>query len=146
MQNRDYSRDPVPYSPNHKKYPLFGVSLFGNRPPRMKRADRFVLLALLAFFLAYFAAGIWIDDLPLPGRYSGRVVHFHGISIWFLLGAFLCYVAYRRWFFPKDDMAELRPFRVEDLLSSPGGKTGLVLVCAGWLLFLAALISMIFDA
>ena len=114
----------------------------------MTWADRLALFALLAFLLAYFAFGIWIDDLPVPGVRGGGVAHLHGISSWLLLGAFLCYVMYRIWFSPKDDMDDFPSralsLRLEDLVPQHGGKMAFTLAFVGWLLFLASTISMFF--
>jgi hypothetical protein len=114
----------------------------------MKWVDQFALLALLAFLFAYFAFGIWINDLPVPGVRSGGVAHLHGVSIWLLLGAFLCYVIYRIWFLPKEDTdcypLGVASIRIQDLFAWHSGRVAFVLGCVGWLLFLASLISMFF--
>jgi hypothetical protein len=114
----------------------------------MNWVDRLALLTLLAFLLAFFAFGMWIDDLPVPGAFGGGVSHLHGISIWLLFGAFLCYAIYRMWFFPKHDMnaypSEPYSLLIEDLVPRHSGTAAFVLGCVGWLLFLATLVSMFF--
>ena len=149
MAKRDYSRQPIPYSPDHVNHLPAGASTISSRrPPRLKVVDRIALSALLVFLLAYFALGIWIDDLPIPRWRWGGVTHLHGPSIWLLLGAFLCYVIYRVWYSSKEtlDDALLRApfFLPSDLVPERGGKPALALACLGWCLFLASLVSMFF--
>lgn len=148
MTKRDYSRQPLPYSPGHVNHLPEGASTISSRrPPRLKLVDRLALSALLVFLLVYFGFGIWIDDLPVPST-KGGVAHLHGPSIWLLLGAFLCYVVYRIGFSSKEtpDDAQLRApfFFPSDLVPERGGKPALVIACIGWCLFLASLISMFF--
>jgi len=156
MPDRDYSRDPIPYSPQHKNYLPLGVpTISDRRPPRLRWWDKLILLVFLAAILAYFAFGIWIDDLPvprwrgIPGWGGGKAeTHLHGLSSWLLLGAFLCYVLYRirrhRNPDPVEDPSLPSSLDLKDLVPRHGDKLATALAWAGWLLFLATLVSMFF--
>lgn len=39
-----------------------------------------------SILLAYGAFGAWVDDIYIPGK-RGPGVHFHGVPLWFLVGA-----------------------------------------------------------
>ncbi len=143
MRWYDRSRNPIPYSPEHKNHLPFGYDENGGKKPyRRTLVDRVILRVLLLLPLAYFAYVIWIDDLPIPHRRSDDASQLHGAAIWLLLGAYLCFVAYRL-LFPSNGSTVYssmkRPyFLPSDFMPTRGGKAGLVLACAGWLLFSAS--------
>lgn len=46
-------------------------------------------MAAAVLLLAYGGAGLYYDDIYIPGKHS-RGMHFHGVPAWIMFAAFVC--------------------------------------------------------
>lgn len=71
-------------------FPDFRKDESGNlyQPNHIPASTRRQYIFLSSVLLAYGAFGAWVDDIYIPGK-RGPGVHFHGVPLWFLLGAMI---------------------------------------------------------
>jgi hypothetical protein len=112
-------------------------SVDASKPRSISAGERVWHVAAALLLLAYGGAGLYYDDIYIPGKHS-RGVHLHGTAAWVMFGAFVC------------SALNLISILADHLDESEGERMYHVFAratqVAGWVLFAGAIILSLFPA